>query len=187
MQPLSLRLNIAARHLADRLYPTGFDVGPDAPDTFEALTAHVAETGRMKVWNGASGQTVFGDPETNFAFRAWHDWAHWRYALPFTMAGEIAAAHVQAAHIVRLYGNDDETVEAVALLLCEVIGQADCAAKTGRFPIDQAGFARKHVGQFRGYAANFAARTWTDEQAIQAAHSFCAVFGMLNPAPQLAA
>jgi hypothetical protein len=46
MQPLDGHLNAAVTSIASRLYPHGFDVRDDAPDTFEKLKAQFA-TGRM--------------------------------------------------------------------------------------------------------------------------------------------
>lgn len=58
--PFSIELNIAIRKVADRLFPCGFDVGPDAPETLEALTDHIATTGRMLVSDQHCENNIFG-------------------------------------------------------------------------------------------------------------------------------
>jgi len=140
--PLNEEFNCAVLTIANRLFPTGYDVAEKAPETLDELNAHIAKTYRMVVWNGASHNTIYGSPEVNWAFRAWHDWCHWRYQLPFTPEGERAAAYVQIAHIVRLYGNDWDAIDYAALILAEVVGQAAFYEATGQFPEDQVAFVR---------------------------------------------
>ncbi len=139
--PLDRAFNVAVLHMASRLFPTGFDVAAEAPSTLEELTSHVRKTGRMLVWNGASENTIFADPEVNYAFRAWHDWQHLMYQFPFTLEGERAAAEAQIAQLSRLY--DGAALARFArLVLCEVVGQAEYKERTGDFPTDQVAFAR---------------------------------------------
>lgn len=142
------RLAIAATHLASRLMPRGFDVGQDAPDTLERINAHVRETGRFLVSSEASERTVYGDAEANYAFRAWHDWTHWRFQFPFTLEGETETAYTQAGHLIAIYGGSLDTRDMVALLLCEVIGQARHLAETGDFPSDQVAFTSAHAHEY---------------------------------------
>lgn len=139
-EPVNPQLNAAVRTITHRLFPLGFDVASEAPDTLDKLNQQMA-SGRMTVWNGASDQTIYGDAETNYAFRAWHDWAHWRYQLPFNREGERAAAFVQIAHLARLYGDDTDVSDMAALVLADVVGQVDEFAATGDYPRNQRGFA----------------------------------------------
>lgn len=137
-------LNCAVQHIASRLFPTGFDVGDVAPDTFDSLRDHVQRTGRMLVWSGASDRTIFGDPEINYAFRAWHDWCHLYgnggQGFPFTREGEAGAVALQQDHLRALYGDTAQTRKWCAILDCEVNGQAQYQAETGQFPADQVAF-----------------------------------------------
>lgn len=98
--PLSTSLNVIVQHMAHKLFPTGYDVGPDAPDSLEALNGQIAQRGRLVVYSGASDNTIFGAPEINHDFRAWHDWTHWRHQLPFTPEGEQQVAELQIGHMV---------------------------------------------------------------------------------------
>ena len=142
-QPLDRAFNAAVLHIASRLLPCGFDVGVDAPSTLEAIKGYHAKTGRIKVWNGASDKTIFGDNEVNYAFRAWHDWAHLTGNLPFTFEGECRAATVQQDHLMQLYGAGRVTPQLapwLAIINAEVVEQAAHYEATGQFARDQRAF-----------------------------------------------
>jgi len=178
MQPVSLALNCAVVSMSRRLFPCGFDVvAQDAPETLEALTATVA-TGRMAVWSGASDDTIYGCPETNWAARAWHDWAHWRYQLPFTLAGEIAAAFVQVRHLAAFHGDEVETVDMAALILAEVIGQAEHLQRTGQFVTEQRAFTTRAAFAFQAMASDlvrrFALPSASDRAALALVRTYAA-------------
>lgn len=152
--PLNWQFNISTRALA-ALHAPGWtasdDVGP--LDDFEVIKRAFARDGRVTVWTGASENTIFDDAETNWAFRAWHDAAHLAHGLPFTIEGETATAYVQASHLIGEYGDGDDVVEMVALLLCEVVGQAERFARYGEFPADQMAYTRAYWPKFMPEAA----------------------------------
>lgn len=137
--PIDRGFNVAILHIADRLFPTGFDVGPDAPDTLDKLTNHINTTGRMLVSSDNSGRTIFGDAEVNYAFRAWHDFHHYRGSFAFTPEGEAKAAMAQAQDLIELYGGE-KAFPWLKLLDAEVNGQARYQELHGRFPTDQVAF-----------------------------------------------
>jgi len=145
---IDLGMNAAILHMASRLFPCGFDVVPDseAPNTLERVQADILQ-GRLRVSGDHCEGTAYGDPEVNIAFRAWHDWTHWRHSTPFTLEGEIATAWLQVGHLrtVGLWSPFRE-----AFLLSEVEDQARYYAKTGAFPVDQMGVTlvgiRKRIG-----------------------------------------
>ena len=141
-QPFSTSFNVAVNHIAARLWPKGFDVCNVAPSSLESLKNTVRENGRLTVWGGGSERTIFGDAETNYAFRAWHDWHHIDGDLPFTFEGEAEVCQRQLADLARLYGNDTMTQAGwAALLVIEVIGQRAYEDRHGAFPDDQRAFA----------------------------------------------
>ena len=155
--PLSKRLNIAVRQITGHVLPQGFDVSEDAPNTYDDLQAHFAKTGRVLVWSGASDHTIFGDPEVNHMFRAWHDTKHILFELPFTLEGEIEACRLQCEDIKALYGEGETGKALIKLVEAEVIGQALYHDARGGFPKDQRGFishciddpyAAIHAGQY---------------------------------------
>ena len=138
--PLSTHFNAAVLTMASRVCPCGFDVLNDAPGSFDELQDYYAKTGRLAVWSGASDATIFGNCEVNYAFRAWHDWTHLTYNLPFTLDGERETARRQREDLRKVFGNGAVTEWFSALIECEVTGQAEAFAKTGQFPADQVAF-----------------------------------------------
>lgn len=143
---IDLGLNIAINAIAARLFPAGYDVAEDAPNDFEALKKHVATTGRMLVWSGGSDQTIFGDPETNWAFRAWHDWHHVNRNLPFTPEGEQAVVEWQINDLLKVYGDGEQVQRWARILRCEVDGQVEYQNNhDGAFPKDQRAFTQAYL------------------------------------------
>lgn len=169
--PFNIHLNVAAMTFARDLWPHGFKVDRyGAAETLEALAFQVTHDGQITVSDAHCETTIFADPEVNVNFRAWHDWAHWRYSLGFDLAGERAAAMVQAAQVCRRFGPDGDML---ALLFCEVIGQSEHYAAHGEFPRDQVEFTHTYLPFFQPMAADFAnldaAGGLTDRQAIRVA------------------
>lgn len=142
--PLSPGFNVAVAAIARRILPCGFDVSPDAPGTHTALMAHYKATGRVLVWSGASGRTVFACRETNYAFRAWHDSKHILFNLPFTMDGEAKVMRLQQADIRALYDGQRADLYC-AILEGEVIGQGEYNEMYGGYPVDQAAFVAAYL------------------------------------------
>ena len=101
MEPLDPNLNAAILAIAKRLFPDGFDVSDDAPDTYEKLKAHLDAGNRMLVYGGGSQHTIYADPAVNHAFRAWHDWTHWTGQHDLTFKGEIAVCTDQRRFLSR--------------------------------------------------------------------------------------
>jgi hypothetical protein len=145
-KPLCNHFNVAVQTMAARLFPTGFDTSLDAPSTLADLTDHIAKTGRMLVYSGHSDQTIFDCEATNHAFRAWHDWCHWKFQLPFNAEGEAAACKVQQGHLATVYGADHWMLPKWNRILdAEINGQLEYAAKHGDFPTNQAAFVAKAI------------------------------------------
>ena len=138
--PLNRAFNVAVLHIAGRLHPQGFDVIPnDDLDTLAKLKAHVDKTKRFAVWAGASDTTIFGDPEVNYAFRAWHDWCHYLINAEFDHAGESAVCKLMQEQCRAIFGTNTEFD---ALIEAEVMGQLNYKRVYGEFPRDQAAFTR---------------------------------------------
>lgn len=96
----------AVHEICSRLFPEGFDVSVNPPNTFLDLALHVATTGRMVVKLGYTDDHEFDHAGTWQAFRAWHDWCHLHGRYRFTQAGECAAVRMQLAMITALYGHE---------------------------------------------------------------------------------
>lgn len=149
LQPVDRGFNVAVKHIAGLLFPAGFDVADVAPVTLGEIRRHVASTGRMLVWSGMSGKTCFACPETNYAFRAWHDWCHWKGGYEFNRQGEIAVCSMQQDHVRTLYGREG-AVKFHHMLAIEVVGQFDFAGRNCHFPRDQHAFMVRELAK-RGY------------------------------------
>jgi len=140
-----IHFNAAVLTICSRLWPGGYDVSNAAPETYEELIAHLDAGHRMVVYNGGSEQTIYGDPEVNFAFRAWHDWCHWRGRHDFSHEGERAACAMQSEHLIALYGESSQTRRWRRILQAEIIGQRDHFDRHGAFPEDQRAFAENYL------------------------------------------
>jgi hypothetical protein len=144
--PVSRSLNAAILGMAARLFPCGFDVSPNAPERLSALNAMLGHPtapksgARLTVFNGGSTQTIFADDEVNFAFRAWHDWTHWRYQHNFTLIGETATATQQIRDLYSVHGRGAHNADWHPLLWAEVVGQREYYERHRRFIADQRGF-----------------------------------------------
>jgi hypothetical protein len=138
-QILDIGFNAAVINLAKRTAGE-FRVSADAPQTYEQLIRQIETQGIIAVWNGASEHTIFGDPEVNYAFRAWHDWCHWRGRHFFTPEGERAATLMQCDQLVTLYGDTPRTRYWHRIIEAEIIGQTSYREMYGEFPVDQYAF-----------------------------------------------
>lgn len=154
LPPLFPRWNVAVMHIAGIVCPRGYDVrpvrirtdqglnvaGPErAPETLQEQKAWVRRYGRVCVDGRHSLMTIYGDPEVNYAFRAWHEATHVRLDAPFTLAGERRVCAAQQADVAKLYGKREAHMFA-HILYCEIIEQAEEFERTGRFPHDQRAF-----------------------------------------------
>lgn len=145
-RPLCPLLNVAVQVMAAKVWPQGFDKGPDAPSSYEALCAEYERRGMITVWDGASGQTIFDDPDINVMFRAWHDYCHITGGHDFSLEGERQAALMQCEHIKARYGDGETGQELCRLIMIEVCGQAAYAeAHGGEFPVDQMAFTKAYL------------------------------------------
>jgi hypothetical protein len=153
--PLDRGLNVAVLQIASQLFPLGYDVSPHAPDTLKKLKTHLSQPGaRMIVYNGGADNTIFEDNEVNYAFRAWHDWCHWRGNYDFTPEGELKTCKKQVEQLKTLYG-DGPTVERWAdILWAEVVGQRRYYAIHGRFLDNQRAFTEAYLANPDAALAN---------------------------------
>lgn len=160
LPPLFPRWNVAVLRMMELTCPRGYDVRPmapgaarvaldggmpfgsvhaKAPDCLEAQQAWVRRHGRVCVDGRHSLLTIYGSPEVNYAFRAWHEATHIRLGQPFTPAGERAVCGAQQADVAKVFGRRDAFLFA-HILHCEIIEQAEEYQRTGRFPHDQRAF-----------------------------------------------
>lgn len=150
-EPVCDKLNAASVEICTRIFPLGFDVTDNAPNTFEELTVALANHGRMAIWTGDYHDTVFGDTEIWREFRAWHDWCHYRYNLQFNLPDEHAVCHVQAAQLVRLYGRGEDVAQMIATMFCVILDTLE-QPLAGNNPESWWQFGRDNYGRWLPYA-----------------------------------
>jgi len=139
---LDQAFNVAVNHIASRLCPTGYDTGK-GPENLADLRYYYKRTKRLMVSMDYSDPelTIFGCRETNYAFRAWHDWHHLKLSAPFNLDGKTTVANAQADDLLNLYGAATSCYWR-ELLEIEVVGQACYMEYHGQFPTHQIGFTR---------------------------------------------
>jgi hypothetical protein len=122
-----------------------YEASPHAPQTDQELFArHLGGKGALiRVWDGASDGSIYGDARVNHAFRAWHDSCHVIGRFPFTLQGETDTCELQIAQARQAWPNMPEVI--ARAIRCEVIGQADYFTEHGYFPEDQAAFFRSYM------------------------------------------
>lgn len=141
---LSRSFNAAVHQIASRLFPRGFDVISEGPECLADLQSCYRLTRRIVVSSLHSDDTIFGDRETNYAFRAWHDWCHLTGGHEFDIAGEYAVSLMQSDHIRRAFGRSCETLW-WPILDAEINAQAEYCARVGEFPRDQIDFDIRYM------------------------------------------
>ena len=140
MEPLDPGFNLAILSIASSLFPDGFDVSPDAPGTYKGLKAHLDAGKRLVVYDGGCEGTIYADPAVNHAFRAWHDWSHWKGDHDFSLQGECCVFDMQPRHLLYVYGDTEQTLRWIDILRAEVIGQRVYYGRHKRYVEDQRGF-----------------------------------------------
>jgi len=147
--PMYPRFNEMVLKVVNRLMPQGFDVTdiPSDCDTLAKVRRWHQATGRIMVWTGESDCTIFGAPHVNHAFRAWHDYVHVVFGLPFTAQGEHLVMKIQQRHV---YSFGAEFTEAerelfCKLLECEIDAQVQYYETHGEFVKDQRKFAERYM------------------------------------------
>lgn len=144
LKPLFPAFNIATLHMASRVNPRGWRVANDAPDTLAKLKARTKRDGILTVSGEHSALTIYGDPEVNFAARAWHDACHILANAEFDDAGERAVCELQCAQLRQIYGDTSSRLFQ-RIVRAEVIGQLEYKSAHGAFPDDQRAFVLERL------------------------------------------
>ncbi len=104
-----------------------YTVSSVAPSTAQDLF----NSSSLKVWNGASENTIWNDPVVNFAFRALHDALHLKTKLDFSVDAEIEIGKIQANQFEGILAD---------IVFIETTGQAEFYKQNGVFVSDQKQF-----------------------------------------------
>lgn len=145
MKPLDPAFNAAITHMASRLLPKGFKASPKAPSTYEEIKALLDNGKPLIVYSGGSDHTIYADKRVNYAFRAWHDYCHWKGKVPLTMAGEVETFELQCRQLYDMFGFDGQTIRWRNMLHAEVVGQAQYFERYRRFPSNQRMFVEHYL------------------------------------------
>lgn len=138
--------NVATLHMANRVNPRGWRVVADAPDTLAKLKARAKRDGVITVSSLHSDLTIYGDPEVNYAARAWHDACHILANAEFDDAGERAVCELQCKQLRMVYGDASSRLFQ-AIVRAEVAGQLEYKAAHGAFPADQRAFVLDYMAR----------------------------------------
>lgn len=92
--------------------------------------------GLLKIWTGASENTIFGNPEINHKFRFIHDFYHCQNRLGFTAGDELLVNYIQQ----REFKKDGLSSFDRQLLNIETAGQILYYTLHNDFPADQREF-----------------------------------------------
>lgn len=142
---LDIQFNAAVMTMANKVCPVGWLVGDGCPKSYDELIERLDAGNMMFVFDGGSEKTIYGCPEVNYAFRAWHDWCHWKGRFDFSYAGEFAVYRMQCAHLNIVYGCSRQTRRWKRILYAETIGQFDYLRTHGEFPDDQRAFVEAYL------------------------------------------
>lgn len=121
--PVDASFNKVVNEMAAHYVPEGYEMSEDAPSTYPELKALLDRGERLIVYSGGSDMTIFAEPEVNYAFRAWHDWCHWKGQHLFTLFGEIGVYRMQQEQLIAKYGDTPQVRGWCKLLYAEVLGQ----------------------------------------------------------------
>ena len=78
-------------NMIDRImefYCIKFDLTDDPTLDYPAIVKYYTKHSRLIIWTGGSDCTIFGKPEYNYKFRAWHDLHHIVNRYNFSQSGE---------------------------------------------------------------------------------------------------
>lgn len=106
----------------------------DLKGTFLEHKDYFKQVGRIRIWKGASNNTIYGDPKVNLYFRAWHDYTHITNDLGYSPIEESIVAEIQKSQLP-----EDWIIER-KLIDIEVTGQVQYHHLNGEFVKDQRQF-----------------------------------------------
>lgn len=118
MQHVDEVLAMASTEIAAKLMPQGFGVVAvkDAPNTMEDAIAAYKNTGKIVVSNYMSRDRLFGTPECNQSFDAWHDFCHVMLRATFDIPGEMKVDAMQQAHLMEWWKNSTNPVTEASIV-----------------------------------------------------------------------
>lgn len=143
-EPFDVDFNHAVAHIASVIVGH-YIVSDNAPSTYRQLKAHLGAGKTMVVAHEGSEATIFGDAAANWAFRAWHDWTHWKGGFDFSLYGESATCNMQIDCLLAFYGVNAATMKWRDYLIAEIIGQRRYYERYKAYLSDQRAFAVAYI------------------------------------------
>lgn len=142
--PFDAALNDAVLKISSVFVPD-FTVSDDAPSTYHSLKKHMDSGAQMVVASEGSAATIFGSAEVNYAYRAWHDWTHWKTESDFSLQGEMETCCCQLQHIQRFYGISQRTCYWRDLIVADIVGQRRYYEVNHTYVTDQRAFTLAYL------------------------------------------
>jgi hypothetical protein len=130
--PYSVRLNEFIRQKVENELKIEIQVVGESRDDWEQLKD--SNPLKQTISTIGCGNTIFGDPQVNIMFRAWHDYIHITKQLDFSPINEAAVAFIQASELPWDWWYEKQ------LIIAEVVGQVVNHERTGQFNHDQRAF-----------------------------------------------
>lgn len=121
-----------------RVTGINYEESIDAPSTYEEVRAEFSQAITLnkpvRVYSGASDDTIYTHPSVNWAFRFWHDYIHFTRELDFSTRDEVLVGEVQCAEVAAEFG-----LGSLEYLLMreDTIGQVEYFAHYGEFIANQ--------------------------------------------------
>lgn len=121
------------RNIVELTETNNFDPN-DLKGTFLEHKDYFREYGKIRIWKGASNNTIYGSSNVNLYFRAWHDHTHITNDLGYSPIEESIVAEIQKSQLP-----EDWIIER-KLIDIEVTGQVQYHYLNGEFVKDQRQF-----------------------------------------------
>lgn len=102
--------------------------------TFDDIKLFYKTNGVYGITDLNCENTIFGNKDTNLAFRAWHDAIHIQHDLPFTLKGELEVYNIMQSQLHHNYYFEK------LLLYADIVGQSLYYEKHNAFPDNQRNF-----------------------------------------------
>jgi hypothetical protein len=141
-----LRLSKFVREQAlkiTRINRINFEESEQAPESYVDVCNEFNQAKLLnktvRVYKGASENTKYDTPATNWSFRFWHDYLHYSRQLDFTVQSEKLVGGIQCANVASEFGLGSLEYK---LMHLDTIEQVNHYERTGQFVENQLGFAK---------------------------------------------
>jgi len=124
-----------------------FDLTDDNTFDYQGIVKYYGTHGKLIIWSGGSDCTIFGKPEDNYKFRAWHDLHHILNGYDFSQSGEYKTYMSQMKDIMTYADSWPQCKLFGRIIDIEINGQVDYQRKHGYFPEDQRAFMEQQLAR----------------------------------------